>query len=94
MALGIARSTARARHFGTNIERALFTAAAGSFPLASNGTVSGVQRTWAQAQLLGSLAAAHDDGYLQHINTANPATDMLRIVEAYGEEKLQYWGFS
>ncbi|TEB34822.1 alpha/beta-hydrolase [Coprinellus micaceus] len=88
---GIARSTPRASHFDTDIERALFAAEAGSFPVVSNSTVSGIQRTWAQAQLLASLAASHDDGYLQHINTANTATG---IVEAYGEEKLQYWGFS
>ncbi|KAK1235214.1 hypothetical protein PQX77_001569 [Marasmius sp. AFHP31] len=28
------------------------------------------------------------------MNTANSARDMLSIVEAHGQEKLQYWGFS
>ncbi|KAJ2923798.1 hypothetical protein H1R20_g13300, partial [Candolleomyces eurysporus] len=38
--------------------------------------------------------AQHDDGFLEHINTANTATDMLTIARAHGREKLQYWGFS
>ncbi|KAF4574316.1 hypothetical protein EYR36_005649 [Pleurotus pulmonarius] len=29
-----------------------------------------------------------------HLNTENTARDMLRIVEAHGEEKIRYWGFS
>ena len=59
-----------------------------------DGVVTGIERIWAQFQLLGSLAASHDDGYLQHITTENTATDMLRIVEAHGEEKIRFWGFS
>ena len=93
--LGIARSTPRADHFDTDVERALFAVNTGPLPLVKDGVVvSGVERIWAQAQLLGDLAASHDDGYLQHITTENTATDMLRIVEAYGEEKLKFWGFS
>lgn len=49
---------------------------------------------WAQAQVIGSLAASHDDGYLAHINTPNTATDMLSIARAHGRDKIQYWGFS
>ena len=43
---------------------------------------------------MGMLAKDRDDGSLVHFNTPNTARDMLRIAEALGEEKLQYWGFS
>lgn len=46
-------------------------------------------------QLLGQLAIANDpNGYLQHMSTDNIARDMLSITEAFGFEKLQYWGVS
>jgi pimeloyl-ACP methyl ester carboxylesterase len=44
--------------------------------------------------VLGELAAETDYGYLRHINTDQTARDMLRIVEAHGRSKIQYWGFS
>lgn len=33
------------------------------------------------------------DGLCRYMGTASVATDMLRIVEKLGEEKLHYWGF-
>ena len=53
-----------------------------------------VANKWALAVVLGRLAEDHDDGYLKHINTDQTARDMLRIVEAHGRTKIQYWGFS
>ncbi|KAF8185203.1 hypothetical protein BJ912DRAFT_927579 [Pholiota molesta] len=47
-----------------------------------------------RVSFLGRLTAENDDGYLRHINTDQTARDMLRIVEAHGRTKLQYWGFS
>ncbi|KAJ2923799.1 hypothetical protein H1R20_g13301, partial [Candolleomyces eurysporus] len=84
---GIGRSPPRADFFDTDVERALFLASVSSADI-------GIPRLWAQAHLLGKLAAQHDDGFLEHINTANTATDMLTIARAHGREKLQYWGFS
>jgi hypothetical protein len=49
---------------------------------------------WALASVLGQLAEDRDDGYLRLINTDQTARDMLRIVEAHGRTKMQYWGFS
>ena len=49
---------------------------------------------WAYAVLLGKLAEDRNDGYLKHINTDHTARDMLRIVEAHGRTKIQYWGLS
>ena len=53
-----------------------------------------VANNWALAMVLGQLAEDRDDGYLSHINTDQTARDMLRIVEAHGRTKIQYWGFS
>ncbi len=56
--------------------------------------MSDVPRVWARAHVLSQLAGEADTGYLRHINTDNAARDMLRIVEAHGRSKIQYWGFS
>ncbi|KAF4621975.1 hypothetical protein D9613_009061 [Agrocybe pediades] len=89
---GISRSTPRASFFKTHVERSLFGVGSG-LPLANN-SVEGISRSWARGRLLGNLAAETDDGYLRHINTDQTAHDMLRIVEAHGRDKIQYWGFS
>ncbi|KAF7312284.1 AB hydrolase-1 domain-containing protein [Mycena indigotica] len=50
---------------------------------------------WAQYQLVGQQARRHDTtSVLQYFTTDNVAEDMLRITEAFGFEKLQYWGVS
>ena len=53
-----------------------------------------VANIWARALVRGKLAQERDYGYLRHINTDQTARDMLRIVEAHGRTKIQYWGFS
>ena len=53
-----------------------------------------VDNKWAFAKVIGQLAEDRDDGSLRHINTDQTARDMLRIVEAHGRTKIQYWGFS
>ncbi|KAJ3547553.1 hypothetical protein NMY22_g1609 [Coprinellus aureogranulatus] len=73
---GIARSTPRANFFDTDVERVLTVARSGPVPNVKNGSVSGIETYWALAQLVGSLAEEHDDGYLKHITTENTATDM------------------
>ncbi|KAF9562407.1 hypothetical protein CPC08DRAFT_663222 [Agrocybe pediades] len=89
---GISRSTPRVSFFKTDIERSLFDVGSG-LPFANN-SVEGIARSWARARVLGQLAAEADDGYLRHINTDQTAHDMLRIVEAHGRDKIQFWGFS
>ncbi|KAF8900304.1 TAP-like protein-domain-containing protein, partial [Mucidula mucida] len=86
----IARST-RVSVFRTEVERALW-----GYDLNSELGYSpdGVGKAWATASVTGELALERDNGLLAHINTDQTARDMLRITEAYGYEKLQYWGFS
>jgi len=87
---GIARSTPRVSFFKTDVERELWN----SDLRVVNSSVEGIARTWARSKVVGQLAAEQDYGYLRHINTDQTARDMLSIVEAHGQSKIQYWGFS
>ncbi|KAJ7689457.1 TAP-like protein-domain-containing protein [Mycena rosella] len=88
---GVAHSTPRVSLFETDVERVLWDDAV---PRELNASEDGVARAWARAQINGRLAAERAGEYLPHVNTENTARDMLRIVEAHGMEKLQYWGIS
>ena len=49
---------------------------------------------YARAQVVGNKAEETDDGSLRFFNTDQTARDLLSIVHACGQDKLQYWGFS
>ncbi|KAJ7440151.1 TAP-like protein-domain-containing protein [Mycena latifolia] len=87
---GVAHSTPHVSLFDTGMERAMWH----DMLVRELNTSDGVAHAWARAQINGHLAAERAGDYLAHINTDNTARDMLRIVEAHGMEKLQYWGFS
>ncbi|KAK0448394.1 Alpha/Beta hydrolase protein [Desarmillaria tabescens] len=87
---GVARS-ARVSFFDTDVERELW---AYNVVEELGGKPEGVSMAWAKAAITGRLAAEHDTGILAHINTDHTARDMLKITQAYGYEKIQYWGFS
>jgi hypothetical protein len=91
MVPGVARSTPGVTFFETEAEAALWWK---QIPSAANRSNEGIARPWAQGRLLGQLAIESDDGSLRHIKSENTARDMLSIVEAHGQEKLQYLGFS
>ena len=76
--------------FKTDVERELW----GGIHGIVNNSDEGIGRTFARSKVLGQLAAEQDYGYLRHINTDQTARDMLSIVEAHGQSKIQYWGFS
>ncbi|KAF8175595.1 TAP-like protein-domain-containing protein, partial [Mycena galopus ATCC 62051] len=60
-----------------------------------NASSNAVSKTWGDFGLLGQLALQNDvEHHLQHMSTDNIARDMLQITEAFGFEKLQYWGIS
>jgi pimeloyl-ACP methyl ester carboxylesterase len=93
---GVSYSTPTVSFFRTAAERALWMPATSDivFP-ALNQTADAVAQQWARAQILGQLAVNRNDGnYIQYITTDNTARDMLRITEAFGFEKVQYWGVS
>jgi hypothetical protein len=64
------------------------------YPFA-NTTQDAVVRVLGSALIDSELAQMRDEaGILPHINTENTARDMMTIVNAHGQEKIQYWGFS
>jgi len=77
--------------FKTDVERELWGGIGRGIVNKSDESIG---RTWARSKVLGQLAAEQDYGYLRHINTDQTARDMLTIVEAHGQSKIQYWGFS
>ncbi|TFK65952.1 hypothetical protein BDN72DRAFT_844931 [Pluteus cervinus] len=93
---GIGRSIPTATPFQTGAEMVLWNQQMHIM----DGTDDGVPRAWARAHIFGNLVhfgnlvQQHAMSYVKHINTENTARDMLRITEAHGFSKLQYWGFS
>ncbi|PPQ73621.1 hypothetical protein CVT24_007620 [Panaeolus cyanescens] len=87
---GVGASIPRTSFYKTNFER---------FILDTNTRIDAVTDEnvaliWAKLKVRSSLARENDDGSLKYVNTDQTARDMLSILNAYGREKLQYWGFS
>ncbi|KAK7436719.1 hypothetical protein VKT23_018972 [Stygiomarasmius scandens] len=59
-----------------------------------NSTSDALPEAWAEYQAFGQAARALDNGLLDFVHTGNVARDMLGMVEALGQEKLQYFGQS
>ncbi|KAF9269009.1 hypothetical protein L218DRAFT_940119 [Marasmius fiardii PR-910] len=89
---GISRSIPRISFYETPAERQLWSLP-GVGELSKNSPIT-VASFWARNKITARLAAQRDDNVLAHMNTDHTARDMLRITEALGREKLQYWGFS
>ncbi|KAJ6541006.1 TAP-like protein-domain-containing protein [Mycena vulgaris] len=91
---GIARSTPRVSFYETRSEREIWLSNANPHEISLNASTDAPARVWARAIVDGKLAGERDDGALRYITTDHTARDMLRIVQAHGLEKIQYWGFS
>ncbi len=92
--LGAANSIPRAQFFLSVEEQSQWLANPNHWSLVVNTTSDQIPHLWASSQVLAELAKERDNGILDYISTDNVARDMLRITEAAGQEKLQYWGFS
>lgn len=77
--------------FPSEPEEALFSTA---LQRAANETSDSLGTVFAKGQLVGKIAKARIPDIAQHVSTPTVARDMLSIVEAFGLDKLQYWGFS
>ncbi|KAF9457254.1 TAP-like protein-domain-containing protein [Collybia nuda] len=88
---GVGNSVPRVSFFETAAERVLW--APGSLHVLGTSS-DDVAREWARSKITNELARERQLEVLKHINTDQTARDMLRITEAHGKEKLQYWGFS
>ncbi len=92
--LGVANSTPRAEFFLSKEEHYQWLASTDHYTTSVNATSDQIPHLWASTQVIAGLAEATDSGILNYIGTDNVARDMLRISEAAGQEKLQYWGYS
>ncbi|KAH7103123.1 TAP-like protein-domain-containing protein [Auriculariales sp. MPI-PUGE-AT-0066] len=63
-------------------------------PQAVSASDDTLARNYNQYQILGDLAAKRANETARVVSTAFVARDMLKITEAFGREKLQYWGLS
>lgn len=88
---GVGRTTPTVKWFESEIEARLWEAARGKDIYE---TYEDFARAWAQSQVIGKIAEERNLEAIAHIRTENVAQDMLRITEAHGYDKLQYWGFS
>ncbi|KAK0221345.1 TAP-like protein-domain-containing protein [Armillaria fumosa] len=91
---GVANSIPPAQFFLSVEEQSQWLANPNHWTLVANTTSDQIPHLWASSQVLAELAKERDTGILDYISTDNAARDMLRIIEAAGQEKLQYWGFS
>ncbi|KAJ6607431.1 TAP-like protein-domain-containing protein [Mycena sp. CBHHK59/15] len=93
---GVSYSTPTISFFKTEAERRFLIPSAEIVIYPSlNASSNAVSKTWGDFGLLGQLALQSDtEHHLQHMSTDNIARDMLQITQAFGFEKLQYWGIS
>ncbi|KAK0202252.1 TAP-like protein-domain-containing protein [Desarmillaria ectypa] len=91
---GAANSIPRAEFFLSKEEQSQWLANPNHWSVIVNTTSDHIPHLWASAQVIAELSKERDNGILNYISTDNVARDMLRISEAAGQEKLQYWGFS
>ncbi|KAK7028826.1 hypothetical protein VNI00_014839 [Paramarasmius palmivorus] len=88
---GVSRTTPKVSIFQSDAERNLWFAGE-SWDLSS--TSDALPEAWARYQAFGQLALSRDNDTLSFVSTDNVVKDMLKIVEASGQNKLQFWGFS
>ena len=59
-----------------------------------NHSTSALGEAYGHSHNYGSIAKAEIGEVAQYVGTPAVARDMLSIVEALGQDKLQYWGIS
>jgi pimeloyl-ACP methyl ester carboxylesterase len=90
---GVARTTPQLLTFNTSAEENAFVLKTFEDP-PLNATVDALARTYARFQVVGSLAQRRIADVAPYVSTPLVARDMLAITQAFGREKLQYWGIS
>ena len=66
----------------------------GTYASNVNESVAAIGRNFALMEILSELATMRVEAIAETVGTPTVAQDMLSIVKAFGEDKLQYWGFS
>lgn len=65
-----------------------------TYSVNANDSASSIGRNFALNEILNNLASDRVKTIAESVGTPAVARDMLSIVEAFGQEKLQYWGIS
>lgn len=65
-----------------------------NFQKAAKETNGSLGAVYTYTQIIGKVAKTRIPDVAQHVATPTVARDMLSIVKAFGQDKLQYWGFS
>ena len=89
--LGISRTEPQVTWFESDIEAAIWQAGAGN---TAYTTLDDFAHLWPRSDIIGRIAEERNFDAIAHVRTENVATDMLKISEALGYGRLQYWGIS
>lgn len=65
-----------------------------SYSVNANESVSSIGRNFALFEIINNLASDRVKTLSESVGTPAVARDMLSIVQAFGQDKLQYWGIS
>ena len=89
--LGVGQTTPPLAIFDSSIEAGIFYS---TYPSNFNESVSSLGRGYALNQIRGNIAVDRAEKVAASMSTPAVARDMLNMVEAFGRDKLSYWGFS
>ena len=87
----IGRTTPHLNIFASFQETLTFTR---SDLTALNASTATLGEAFGLSQIVGDLAVIRAQKAAEHVSTPGVARGTLGIVKAYGDDKLQYWGFS
>ena len=65
-----------------------------TYSVNANESISAIGRNFALMEILDRLVNARAKEDAESVGTPAVARDMLSIVNAFGQDKLQYWGVS
>ncbi|KZV71960.1 alpha/beta-hydrolase [Peniophora sp. CONT] len=91
---GVGRSTPQAQRFPDELSSALWGETSLTPVLPALSIPGNIGLTLAKGEVTNAIFGQNAASYLRHINTPNTAADMLQIVQAYGQEKITYYGTS
>ena len=89
--IGVGNTTPPLSIFKDPIEAGKFFS---EFPLNMNESISSFGDAYSMALILGDLAADRAKKVAESLSTPTVVRDMMSILNALGQEKLQYWGVS
>ncbi|EJC98089.1 alpha/beta-hydrolase [Fomitiporia mediterranea MF3/22] len=88
---GVGFTTPSLTAFADRVEAGKFFS---QFPLDLNASMSSLGEAYARGKILSNLVKDRARYVAERVSTPLVARDMLSIVKAFGQDKIQYWGFS